>query len=73
MTRFSRRLLLRGTALAGAAAVAAAGAPRSDADELSDLRSKLAAAEQDLESSGQSLSASDALRAATAALRLFLD
>ena len=67
MARFSRRTLFRGAAVAGMTAVAAVAVPNSDADELSDLRSKLEAAEQDLETSGQSLSASDALRAATAA------
>ncbi len=68
MARFSRRLLLRGTALAGMAVVGALATPSSGAnEELSELERKLAAAEQDLEDSGQSLSASDALRAATAA------
>ena len=68
MARFSRRFLLRGTALAGVAAAAAITTPSSGAnEELTDLQRKLAAAEQDLDNSGQSLSASDALRAATAA------
>ncbi len=67
MRRLSRRLLLRGTVLTGLGAVTGLLPSASNADELGSLQSKLDNAQQELEASGQSLSASDALRAATAA------
>ncbi len=67
MPKVSRRTLLRASSVLALAGTATAAPVRSNADELAELKARLAGAESDLEGAGQSFSAADALRAAASA------